>query len=107
MEETLDSLVNAEAVAKRVVRMIISANEPPEFGTGNIPVKDAARIMGKSPQWIQAGIICGWLPIGYATLDGKLVKSLDEIKSNRGIDYTIIPKMFWQVTGYIWKEKNK
>lgn len=103
MEETLDNLVNAEAVAQRVVRMIMSLSETPEFAPGTIPVKTAAAILRKSSGWIQAGIIGGWLPIGYATLDGKLVKSLDEIKPDRRIDYTIIPKMFWQVTGYVWK----
>lgn len=103
MEETLDSLVNAEAVALRVFRMITAANEVPEFAPGSIPVKRAAEILGKTPNWVQAGIICGWLPIGYATLDGHLVKSLDEIRPNRRIDYTIIPKKFWIETGYVWK----
>lgn len=104
MEETVKQLTDAEQIAGHVCRMLMDGlQQIPEFGVGNIPVKTAAKILGKTPQWVQAGIICGWFPVGYATLDGHLVKSLDEIKPNRRIDYTIIPKKFWEITGYVWK----
>ena len=104
MDDTLKQLTDAEQIAGHVCRILMNGLQNDlEFAIGNIPVKTAAKILGKAPQWVQAGIIGGWLPIGYATLDGKLVKSLDEIRSDRRIDYTILPKKFWEVTGYVWK----
>ena len=104
MEETVKQLSDAEQIAGHVYRMLMGGMQQiPEFATGNIPVKTAAKILGKAPQWVQAGIICGWFPVGYATLDGHLVKSLEEIRSDRRIDYTIIPKKFWEITGYVWR----
>ena len=103
-EETVKQLTDAEQIANHVCRIIMDGMQTvPEFAPGSIPIKTAATILGKTPQWIQAGIICGWFPVGYATLGGKLVTSLDEIKPNRRIDYTIIPKKFWLETGYVWK----
>ena len=109
MEETVKSLIDAEQIAGHVCRILMDGLQtPPEFASGTIPVSVAAKILKKAPSWIQAGIIGGWLPIGYATREGKLVKSLDDIKSNKKIDYVIIPKMFWELTGYIWRgEENK
>lgn len=37
------------------------------FGPGSVPVNIAARVYGKDASWIRAGILNGWLPIGYAT----------------------------------------
>lgn len=108
MSEDLQELVKAEQIAEHVIRMLLSNIQTvPEFAPGTIPVKTAASILGKSATWIQAGIICGWFPVGYATLEGKLVTSLEEIRSDRRIDYTIIPKKFWEQTGYVWKGVKK
>lgn len=107
-EESVKQLSDAEYIANHVCRILMQGMQPiPEFAAGTIPVEVAANVLGKSKSWIQAGIICGWFPVGYATLGGKLVQSLDEIKSNRRIDYTIIPKKFWEETGYVWKGANK
>ena len=38
----------------------------PEFSGKNVPVKEAARLMGKDQQFIRQGIIRGVLPIGVA-----------------------------------------
>lgn len=38
----------------------------PEFTGENIPVKEAARIMGKDIEYVRIGIIEGFLPIGTA-----------------------------------------
>lgn len=106
-EDVIKSLIDAQQIAEHVCRIIMDGIQPiPDFSQNAIPVKTAAKIIGKSPLWVQAGIIYGWFPVGYATLDGKLVKSLDEIRSDRRIDYTIIPKKFWEVTGYVWKGKE-
>ena len=40
--------------------------EIPEFDGKNVPVKEAAKLMGKDQQFIRQGIINGILPIGTA-----------------------------------------
>ena len=37
-----------------------------DYGGRNVPVNDAARIMGKSPQFIRVGLQRGILPFGVA-----------------------------------------
>lgn len=74
------------------------------FGSGSVPVAVAARIYGKDASWVRAGIVVGWLPIGKATRQGKLVTSLEEMNSKYGrINFYISPKLLWQETGYVWK----
>lgn len=108
MQETVKQLTDADQIASRVCRMLLEGIQPvPEFAPGNVPVAVAARVIGKAPDWIRAGIVNGWLPIGYAVKDGKLVTSLGDIKSDRKVSYTIIPKKFWEVTGYVWKGEEK
>lgn len=46
------------------------------FESGSVPVVVAARVYGKDASWIRAGIISGWLPIGKATRNGKLVTKI-------------------------------
>lgn len=48
------------------------------FASGSVPVAVAARVYGKDASWIRAGIISGWLPIGKATRNGKLITNTDE-----------------------------
>jgi hypothetical protein len=65
----------------------------PEFTGENIPVTEAARIMKKDQQFIRQGMLQGILPIGMVfKKDG----------SNQ-YDYYISPKLFWEFTGYIYK----
>ena len=52
-----------------------------EFHPGSVPVAVAARVYGKDASWVRAGIVSGWLPIGKATRNGKLVTSVEEIDS--------------------------
>ena len=74
-----------------------------EFANGNVPVSVAARVYGKDVNWIRAGLISGWLPIGNATRNGKLVTSIDEMDSRLGrINYYISPKLLYEQTGYRW-----
>lgn len=74
------------------------------FGSGSVPVAVAARVYGKDASWVRAGIVVGWLPIGKATRQGKLVTSLEEMNSKYGrINFYISPKLLWQETGYVWK----
>ena len=75
-----------------------------DLSNGNVPVSVAARVYGKDPCWVRAGIIGGWLPIGNATRNGKLITSIDEMDSRYGrINYYISPKLLYEHTGYVWK----
>lgn len=82
--------------------------EEAEFGIGSVPVAVAARVYGKDASWVRAGIVVGWLPIGRATRNGKLVTSIEEMDSKYGrINFYISPKLLWQETGYVWKGERR
>ncbi len=82
--------------------------EETKFGIGSVPVAVAARVYGKDASWIRAGIVVGWLPIGRATRNGKLVTSIEEMDSKYGrINFYISPKLLWQETGYVWKGERR
>ena len=85
---------------------ITSSNDfvPADLGIGSVPVTLAARVFGKDASWVRAGIVVGWLPIGKATRDGKLVTTIEEMNSRFGrINFYISPKRLWEETGYVWK----
>jgi len=72
----------------------------------SVPVKIAAKVYGKNENWVRAGLIAGWLKIGYATRKGKLITSLDEMDSRKGrINYYISPKKLEEDTGFIWEDR--
>ena len=78
-----------------------------EFAAGSVPVAVAARVYGKEPTWVRAGIIAGWLPIGKATRRGELITSIEQMNSRYGrINFYISPKLLWEQTGYVWKGKR-
>lgn len=75
-----------------------------DFKDGSVPVKVVARIYGKDPSWVRAGIICGWLPIGTATRKGKQITKIGDMNGRFGrINYYISPKLLYEATGYEWK----
>lgn len=67
----------------------------------NISVLEAAKLMGKSPQFIRIGLQRKILPIGYA------------VQNEKGhYSYYISPKLFYEQTGIMYhlnnsNEKNK
>lgn len=68
-----------------------------------VPVMIAAKVYGKDPAWVRAGIVEGWLPIGNATRKGRLVTDISEIDSRLGrINYYISPLKLYEETGYRW-----
>ena len=74
------------------------------FETGSVPVAVAAKVYGKDPEWVRAGIIAGWLPIGTATRKGKEITDVNDIDSRKGrINFYISPKKLWEETGYVYK----
>lgn len=71
---------------------------------GSVPVRVAARVYGRDPAWVRAGIIAGWLPIGKATRHGRTVTDIKEMNSKYGrISYYISPKLLYEQTGYEWR----
>lgn len=79
-----------------------------EFPQGSVPVAVAARVYGKDASWVRAGIISGWLPIGKATRNGKLVTTIDEMDSRYGrINFYISPKRLYEETGFLWKGERQ
>lgn len=72
---------------------------------GSVPVSVAAKIYRKDPAWIRKGIIEGWLPIGIATRNGKLITTINEMNTRYGrINYYISPIRLYEQTGYFWRE---
>lgn len=77
------------------------------FSQGSVPVKVAAKIYGRDCCWVRAGMIAGWLPIGFATRRGELVTDISEMNSKKGrINYYISPQKLYEQTGFKWEGKN-
>ena len=68
-----------------------------DYGGRNVPVIVAAKIMGKSPQFIRIGLQRGILPIGVA------MKTDDK---NEQYDYYISPRLLTQFTGGVISENK-
>lgn len=78
------------------------------FGLGSVPVSVVARVFGKDANWVRAGIVSGWLPIGKATRNGTLVTDISQMNSAYGrINFYVSPKLLYEQTGYIWKGERK
>lgn len=72
--------------------------------TGSVPVRIVAKVYGKDPAWVRAGIITGYLKIGTATRKGKVITDISEMDSRYGrINYYISPKKLYDETGYMWE----
>lgn len=72
-----------------------------------VPVLVAAKVYGKDPSWVRAGIIEGWLPIGTATRKGRQVTSINQMDGRLGrINYYISPSKLYEHTGYKWREED-
>lgn len=79
-----------------------------KYHDGSVPVAVAARVYHRDATWIRAGLISGWLPIGYATRNGERVTDVKQISSKYGrINYYISPAKLYEETGYMWKGERK
>lgn len=75
--------------------------------TGSVPVTIAAKVYGKDPCWVRAGIIAGWLPIGRATRRGEEITDINQMNSKLGrINYYISPAKLYEDTGFKWEGKE-
>lgn len=67
----------------------------------SVPVKVAAQVYKKDANWVRAGLITGYLPIGCATRDGEKVTNIKDLSSKKGrINYYISPKLLFEQTGF-------
>ncbi len=79
----------------------------PEFTGKKISVPQVAKAMRKDPDFVRAGIIAGWLPIGVATRKGKLITDVNEMNSKKGrINYYVNPKKLYEETGILMEEEK-
>ena len=69
----------------------------PEFTGENIPLKEAARIMGKDYQFVRIGIIEVFLSIGTGF----------KMPDSNSYTFYISPRLFWEYTGYVYRGKTK
>lgn len=78
------------------------------FPNGSVPVSVAARVYGKDPCWVRAGIIGGWLPIGTATRGGKPISMKEYKEGSRfgRVNFYISPKKLYEETGYLWEGRD-
>lgn len=78
------------------------------YSYGSVPVRVAARVYGKDPSWIRAGIVSGYLDIGEATRNGKRVTKIEEMDGKYGrINFYISPKRLYEETGYVWRGEKR
>lgn len=77
--------------------------EVPKFDGKNIPVKEAARLMGKDQQFIRQGLIKGILPIGTAFKKTIIDSKWNTEKESAHYDFYISPRLLWEYTGIIYK----
>lgn len=73
----------------------------PEFSTERLTVDDVSKMTGIPTASVRAGIVYGWLPIGTATRNNKVVKSLTGEKTS----FFISPRKLYEETGYVWRGK--
>lgn len=73
---------------------------------GSVPVSITAKVYGKDASWVRAGLITGYLPIGYATRKGERITDISQMNSSLGrINYYVSPKRLYEETGYLWVKK--
>lgn len=73
---------------------------------GSVPVSIVAKVYGKDPCWVRAGLITGYLPIGTATRNGKQITDISQQGHGGRINYYISPKLLYEATGYLWEGKK-
>lgn len=96
----METLNNQDNIAKKIIYEI------PEFDGKNIPVKEVAKLMGKDQQFIRQGIIKGFLPIGTAFKKTITDQKWNENRESSQYDFYISPRLLWEYTGIIYKEKE-
>lgn len=100
VEEYIEKTAQVHQFAEEVARILVDKTVP-EFSSEPIGIEEAAALIGMKPAQVRAGIQYGWLPIGIATNNGKIIKG----NTNLRLSFTIFPRKIWEVTGHVWKGK--
>ena len=100
-EDYVENAAQVHEFAREVAR-ILAGLTVPEFSSEPITVEDASKLTGYSQDAIRAGIQYGWLPIGTAVYDNKIIKG----KCKGKLTFVISPRKIWEITGHIWKGKT-
>ena len=86
-QQVKDENLMADRIARKILGSVC-----PTFGMGGVPVRVAAKVLGRSEIWVRNGIRTGLLPIGVVTSS--------EQQLNASV--YISPKLFWEFTGYVY-----
>jgi len=86
-------------IINEILRSLTMALAVPDFSgvRGGVPVELAAEVMGQNPDYIKQGIREEWLPIGVYGV----------CTADKGEEYYISPKLFWEFTGYVFKQNEE
>ena len=89
--------------AAEIARIISGIPQMPEFSNEKLTVEDVSKMTGFTIPSIRAGIVHGWLPIGTAVRNNKIVTS--QTKDDGRTEYLVSPRKLWEELGYVWKGK--
>ena len=88
----------------RYYRITKKGDDEMIFEKGSVPVRIAAKVYGKNPEWIRSGIVSGYLPIGVATRNGHQITDVSDLDCKYGrTNFYISPKKLYEETGYLWE----
>lgn len=100
-EEFLQQSIETKNLLSALAREITEAKVP-DFSSEPMTVKDVAALTGLTETAVRAGILNGWMPIGVAVKEGKLVTN-PKVKNPA---FVIYPRKVWEVTGHIWRGRD-
>ena len=75
-----------------------------EFGKGGVPVRIVAEVYGKDACWVRAGLITGYLPIGRATRNGRVITSIEQMNSKFGRIIIFLRRNFMMIRDMFGEE---
>lgn len=97
--DEIERMKENNEITKEVLRSLKMSLAIPDFSgiRGGVPVELAAKVLGKEVDYIKQGIREEWLPIGVYGI----------YTTNKGEEYYISPKLFWEFTGYTFRQNQK
>lgn len=97
----MDGHAEAVALLEEVFRVIGEKTIYPQFADRGVPISVAAKVLGMNPDTVRNQMENGTLKIGSIWYtQGKNSK-----KPRRNI--YISPKLFWELTGFVWSGEEK
>ena len=83
----------ANGIEEDILRKLSTMRQVPEFAPGGVPVKIAAKVVGKGEDFVRDGSEAGRLPIGCVARE----------KERQRCNVYISPKLLWEYTGFVWR----